>query len=104
MSTASERARAKAERLSALSRPTSGGGVEPVVQETRAERVKPVRLSLDLAPALFEDFEDWTIRASRSVGTKLNKADVYRVLTRRLLEDEVLAAEVVAVLRADARR
>lgn len=66
--------------------------------------MKPVRLSLDLAPALFEDFEDWTIRAGRTVGTKLNKPDVYRVLTRRLLEDEVFAAEVVAALRADSRR
>jgi hypothetical protein len=66
--------------------------------------VKPIRTTLDLSPALHAAFEDWTISAGRKIGTKISRSDVLRALVRRLVDDEGFSAEILQVLRGDARR
>jgi hypothetical protein len=103
MSTAAERARENARRLSK----TSGKPPpEPAAayELTPAERVKPIRTTLDLSPALYAAFEDWTISAGRKIGRKISRTDVLRALVRRLVDDEGFSAEILQMLREDTRR
>lgn len=106
MSTAAERAREKAQRVSAAGA-AAAHQRETETEVVRAPKVaqKPVRTTLDLAPAIYRELEDWTTAAARQIGThRLNRSDVQRVMIRRLLDDEAFSAEVVEALRADARR
>ncbi len=113
MSSAADRAREKASRLAAGSRQraTEPATAEAVPEERsapaapRAARVKPVRMTLDLAPALHADFDDWTTRITRQLGQgRVVRADVLRVLVRQLLEDEALQERVVQALLQETRR
>ncbi len=114
MSTASERARAKAARLAATP-PADEPAVEAfeVLKEgtrygVRADvpppvSTKPIRISLDLAPALFDQLTEWRTRAARQLGRgRVTNADALRVLVRALLSDEELTARVIADLRREA--
>ncbi len=112
MSSASDRAREKASRLAAGSRqrppePATAEDVpeeRPVPTAPRAARVKPVRMTLDLAPALHADFDDWTTRITRQLGRgRVVRADVLRVLVRQLLEDEAVQRRVIEALEREAR-
>jgi hypothetical protein len=108
MSTAAERARAKAARL------TAGTQTSPVLFQEEARPVaspvssplpvstKPIRISLDLAPALFDQLTQWRTRAARQLGQgRVTNADALRVLVRLLVSDEELTAAVIAALRRD---
>lgn len=67
---------------------------------SRAARTKPVRMTLDLAPALHAEFDDWTTRTFRELGlARINRADVLRVLVRQLLNDPETAERVRDALR-----
>jgi hypothetical protein len=112
MSSAADRAREKASRIAAGSQQRVPDPVTPkIVPEERpvpavprAARVKPVRMTLDLAPALHADFDDWTTRVTRQLGRgRVVRADVLRVLVRQLLEDEALQQRVVAALQREGR-
>src|SRR4051812_12212420 len=47
--------------------------------------VKPIRISLDLAPALFDQLTEWRTRAARQLGRgRVTNADALRVLVRLL--------------------
>lgn len=86
----------KVEAPAATSRPVlrqTAAAIEPV-------STKPVRITLDLAPTLYDSFGDWNRQAARQMGVgRITGADTLRVLLRRLLADEQLAAEVLADLR-----
>lgn len=61
---------------------------------------KPVRITLDLAPNLYDSFGDWNRRAARQIGVgRITGAETLRVLLRRLLADDQLAASVLDDLR-----
>ena len=89
MSTAYEQAKAKAktERLAA-SRWSSGS---LAAKPQRAGLSKPIRITLDIYPALYYRFEDWAIAASRQTGIKSIRRRYYGYycsgsLTRRRLQ------------------
>ncbi len=82
----------------------AGAPVKPATRSSssRAARVKPVRMTLDLAPALHAEFEDWTTKTSRQAGRgRVVRADVLRVLVRELLKDEELQARVTDALNTE---
>jgi hypothetical protein len=128
MSSAADKLRAKAARLSGTSsaaaqpeppNPAPGSYPPPPQRQQdptpapcpaeparkpsgKVTRMKPVRMTLDLAPALHADFEDWTTRTSRELGRgRVVRADVLRVLVRQLLEDEDIQGRVKDVLRRE---
>lgn len=109
MSTAADKARAKATRI-AMTRPPEAEAILPeetprlIPQSTASQpvSVKPIRISLDLAPALFDQLTEWRTRAARQLGRgRVTNADALRVLVRLLLSDEELTARVVASLRRE---
>jgi hypothetical protein len=121
MSSAADRAREKAARLGMGSVPrpaaTTNRGERPplppppysqppaVVAPSRAARSKPVRMTLDLAPALHAEFDDWTTGTFRELGLgRINRADVLRALVRQLLDDPETQQRVKEALRQDTRR
>lgn len=79
----------------------------PVASEQRrlpAQRVRPVKMSLELAPELHAEFVRWCMDAARELGRgRVNSTEPLRVLVRRLLVDEALAAEVREALRRERR-
>jgi hypothetical protein len=105
MSTAGERARAKAARIAVVQSPTSENA--PALESSQTTvmppvSVKPIRISLDLAPALFDQLTEWRTRAARQLGRgRVTNADVLRVLVRMLLSDTELTARVVSELRRE---
>lgn len=73
--------------------PRQAPALEPV-------STKPVRITLDLAPTLYDSFGDWNRQAARQMGVgRITGADTLRILLRRLLADEQLAAAVLDDLR-----
>ena len=102
MSTAADRARAKASRLAAT-RPvapesTSADETMPAISHVPVS-VKPIRISLDLAPALFDQLTEWRTKAARQLGRgRVTNAAALRVLVRMLMSDEELTARVIAAL------
>jgi len=109
MSTAADKARAKAARI-AVTRPAEGEVTPldetplliPQSNDSQPVSVKPIRISLDLAPALFDQLTEWRTRAARQLGRgRVTNADALRVLVRLLLSDEELTARVVASLRRE---
>lgn len=114
MATAAERAAAKAARLadkgagSRIVNQTPEVAAPASVTESRAGRVKPVRTTLDLAPALYDSFDDWARTAERElreygIGRQI-KAETQRALLRRFLDDPALQREVVEQLKREAKR
>jgi hypothetical protein len=102
MTKAADEAREAAKRIG--KRPATEPAPEPSLEPTPAERAEPLRITLDFAPALHNELEDWVIRARRTIGAKISRADVIRVLVRQLLNDEAFADEVLQTLRQNARR
>src|SRR4051794_38504188 len=109
MSTAADRARAKAARI-AVARPQETGSPLPAEEASRSlsqasslppVSVKPIRISLDLAPALFDQLTEWRTRAARQLGRgRVTNADALRILVRMLMADQELTAQVIADLRS----
>jgi hypothetical protein len=109
MSTAADKARAKAARI-AVTRPAeaevtpSEETPRPISQPSTSPpvSVKPIRISLDLAPALFDQLTEWRTRAARQLGRgRVTNADALRVLVRMLVMDEDLTAQAIAALRRE---
>jgi hypothetical protein len=105
VSTAAERARAKAARIAAVvpsevdSAPAQESSQTTVMPPVS---VKPIRISLDLAPALFDQLTEWRTKAARQLGRgRVTNADVLRVLVRMLMTDGDLTSRVIAVLRRE---
>lgn len=63
-----------------------------------AIRTKPIRITIDLTPALHEEIKDWTRSTAATLGRDVSLADVMRTLTRQLLTDPELAANIRAQL------
>ena len=105
MSTAGERARAKAARIAAVT--PSASESAPTPQSSQATvmppvSVKPIRISLDLAPARLDQLTEWRTRAARQLGRgRVTNADALRVLVRMLVTDEDLTAQAIAALRRE---
>lgn len=75
----------------AASRSSATGGGGPAV----APRAKPVRLSLDLAPAAYRDLQQFCTAAAIALERpRVTGVDVLRSLLAELSEDEDLAARV----------
>ncbi len=105
--TAARNAQAKAARLASGRRPAvlsdgdegqstpPAGGVP-----SRAERTETVKTSLHLAPELHRQLVSWCNEAARELGrSRVPGTEPLRVLVRRLLTDDQLAAEVIEALR-----
>lgn len=117
MSSAAERAKAKAARMSASARPAPVLSDEDdrqpdrpemtraAVAPARAARSETVKSSIHLAPELHREFTSWCLDAAHELGRgRVNGSDVVRVLLRRLLADEAVQADVIEALRRDGRR
>ncbi|HEY9263975.1 MAG TPA: hypothetical protein VIQ11_05155 [Mycobacterium sp.] len=78
---------------SALRRTPSEPEAAAAAPRPVAPRVKPVRITVDLAPDLHNQLKVWT--ATESV--KLS--DVFRALSSRMLSDPALAAQIRADIR-----
>lgn len=66
-------------------------------------RTKPVRTTVDMAPELHRRLKRWLADAADEIEvTDVPLADVVRVLVRRLVEDDALAAAVIEDLRSQA--
>src|SRR4051812_8698407 len=77
----------------------------PVVQPRQSVRVRPVKVSLELAPELHADLNRWLLDAARELGRgRVNSTEPLRVLVRRLVADPELSAQVLATLRQEGRR
>src|SRR4051794_31848304 len=110
MSTAADRARAKAARI-AVARPQETESPLPAEEASQSllqtsplppGSVKPIRISLDLAPALFDQLTEWRTRAARQLGRgRVTNADALRILVRLLMTDEELTARVIDALRRE---
>jgi hypothetical protein len=110
MSAAADRARAKAASIAAT-RPvepevTPSQDPAPVTPSPTSSQlpvsIKPIRISLDLAPALFDQLTEWRTKAARQLGRgRVTNADALRVLVRTLLADEELTARVIGALRRE---
>jgi hypothetical protein len=74
----------------AAGRPRTSGGKPKAVP-----RSKPVRLSVDLAPATYRDLTDFCRSTAVELGrARVTGVDVVRALLAELGEDEDLAARV----------
>ena len=109
MSTAADKARAKAARI-AVPEPSKDDPAalrQAVIDSGRPYvpapvGVKPIRISLDLAPALFDQLTEWRTRAARQLGRgRVTNADVLRALVRALMADEELTTRVITALRRE---
>ena len=93
------KSRAVDDKLARMARPA------PVVPEPAAPvqvKSRPVRVSLDLTPALYDDLTAWNREAAHRIGrTKVTNAETLRSLVRVLLDDAGVADEVTRRLRAD---
>jgi hypothetical protein len=109
VSTAADKARAKAARIAAARPPgtevINSEEIQPAslsVTSSLPVSVKPIRISLDLAPALFDQLTEWRTRAARRLGRgRVTNADALRVLVRMLVTDEDLTAQAIAALRRE---
>jgi hypothetical protein len=64
-------------------------------------RTRPVRTTVDMTPELHRLLKGWLLTAAADLDvTAVPLADVMRVLVRRLVEDDALAAVVLEDLRA----
>lgn len=80
--------------------PSSGEAAARRDTASPVVRSRPVRLSVDLAPAVHAGLVQWAAHAGPDVGlSRIPTADVARVLLRRLLLDEDWQRYVVAELR-----
>jgi hypothetical protein len=64
-------------------------------------RTRPVRTTVDMTPELHRLLKGWLLTAAADLDVSaVPLADVMRVLVRRLVEDDALAAVVLEDLRA----
>src|SRR3954468_16983561 len=75
--------------------------VVPSYDETTpaARQSATERFAVDLSPDLNDELARWATQRKRSVGRRVPKTDVVRVLIELLLADSSLAAEVEERLR-----
>jgi hypothetical protein len=85
---------AQMERAAARSAPTAPAPAAP--------RVKPVRITLDLAPAAYRELQEFCTAAAIALERpRVAGADVLRSLLAELSTDEALAARVQGRLATD---
>jgi hypothetical protein len=74
----------------------------PAAPAPAAPRVKPVRLTLDLAPAAYRELQEFCTSAAVALERpRVAGADVLRSLLAELAADETLAARVHGRLASD---
>jgi hypothetical protein len=107
MSAVADKARAKAARIAATRPSETDSAVpqespQPQTSTVPPVSIKPIRISLDLAPALFDQLTEWRTRAARRLGRgRVTNADALRVLVRMLMVDEELTRRVIDALRRE---
>ncbi len=85
----------------AASRPSSTSA-SPTRSAGPAPRAKPVRLSVDLAPAAYRELQEFCTAAAVALEQpRVAGVDVLRSLLAELAEDQDLAARVQARLATD---
>lgn len=111
MSTAADRAKAKAARLAGVNRapaPLSDDDERQPLSApapVRAGRSETIKTSLHLAPELHRQYTAWLLDVARQLDRgRVDGSKPLRVLIRKLLADETLQAEVVEALRQESRR
>lgn len=111
MTSAADRAKAKAARLAAHTRPPASlsddDERQPIARPApaRAERAETIKTSLHLAPELHRQYTAWLLDAARELDRgRIDGSKPLRVLLRKLLSDEQLQAEVIEALRTEGRR
>lgn len=109
----SARLRAMREGGQVIPPPTSAVIDEATPEQDKAPSAAPmqreeggtmVRLSVDLAQALYDSLDDWMRTAARASGfTRFNRVKVIRALIRELLADPALAERVRLRVESDMR-
>ncbi len=97
MSGATDKIRAKARGIVAAQQPAADS--TPAVPPTPIQRVKPVRLTVDLSPSLHASFLGWCLTATQQVGGRVTASEAVRVLVERLLDDKDLQQHAIRELR-----
>lgn len=77
----------------------------PSPQPRQAADNRKIRMTLDLTPALYDDFEDWRRTAARQLGRgRVQSVEVLRLLLRELLaKNSELSPVVIDALRREGR-
>ena len=63
-----------------------------------AVRSKPVRITIDLSPAQYQQLKTWTLHAAADIGANVSTADVIRTLASYLEQDPEIAERVLSDL------
>ena len=77
-----------------------GGGQTPPAEPLRGPdravegRVRPMRLSVDLAPVSYQRLGQWVLDTGAVLGQKVTHVAVFRALLDELLNDEALQDRV----------
>ena len=100
MSGTADKLRAKGRSITTAQQPaTEHSTPAPVSATLPVQRVKPVRLTVDLSPSLHAAFLSWCLAATQQVGQRVTASEAIRVLVERLTDDVDLQRHVTTELR-----
>jgi hypothetical protein len=69
------------------------------IEQPPAVRTKPFKLSVELAPALYNDFALWAVKGGAEIKKRIPLTRVLRSLLRLMLADDNLGQAVLRDLR-----
>ncbi len=84
--------------------PPGPNSAEQPVPAARPVRTKKIRMTIDLVPQEFDEFREWRNGVARELQRgRVNASDVMIALMRRLMADEQLQRDIVAVVEREGR-